>query len=181
MPSPADGDETSGSDGAELRHAFPNVTHEVVGAGDHVPVTKNKIKTVKERSRCIRSNLDFPIPDAYLTGLVRHVVSRLNNEVPTGDDRSPRHKFSNRKASYKKEYSLMFGDYGEVYNKSDGKQKNSIDVPRTVPAVALRALGNLNCISEFLNLETNGRIRRSQRTKMGRGQFDIDHMTELFI
>ena len=31
----------------------------------------------------------------------------------------------------KKEYSLKFGDYCEVYNKSDGKQKNSIDVPRT--------------------------------------------------
>ena len=167
-------------DTAELRHAFPNVTHEVVGAGDHVPVAENKIRTVKERCRCISSNLDFPIPDAYLTDLVRYVVSRLNNEVPVGEDRSPRHKFSNRKASYKKEYSLKFGDYCEVYNKSDGKQKNSIDVPRTVPAVALRALGNLNGTWEFLNLETNRRIRRSQWTKMGRSQFVIDHMTELF-
>ena len=37
----------------ELKSKFRGVAFEVVGAGDHVPVAENKVKTIKERCRCV--------------------------------------------------------------------------------------------------------------------------------
>ena len=166
-------------DTAALRHAFPGVQFDPVGAGDHVPVAENKIRTIRDRCRAVSQGLKYPIPDSLLTDLVRYVVSRLNNEVQDGEERSPRHKFTGRKPNYKKDYALKFGDYCEVYQKSNDQMLNSTDRARTVPSIALRPTGNANGSWEFFNLKTRRRIKRSQWEKMVTNQDIINTLQEM--
>ena len=167
-------------DTAALRHAFPGVHFDPVGAGDHVPVAENKIRTIKDRCRVIGQALPYPLPDSLMTDLVRYVVSRLNNEVQEGEERSPRQKFTGQKPNYKRDYALKFGDYCEVYQKSNDQLLNSTDRARTVPAIALRPTGNSNGSWEFYTIKTNRRVKRSQWEKMKFNEEIIKAMEDLF-
>ena len=163
----------------ELKNKFRGVAFEVVGAGDHVPVAENKVKTIKERCRCIGAGLTWAIPNMLLPDLVRYVVTRLNDEVQDGEEFSPRYKFCGRLPNFKTDYALRFGKYAEVFNKSETGTKNSIDLPRTYPAIALRPLGNLNGTWEFIRLDNMRRVKRSQWIDMPDNELVVATMREL--
>lgn len=73
--------------------------------------------------------------------------------------------------NYKKELSIAFGDYCEVYDGTDNTTTS-----RSVPCIALFPCKNSAGSWEFMNLQTKSRIRCSQWIKMKTTEMIIDVM-----
>jgi hypothetical protein len=69
--------------------------------------------------------------------------------------------FTGLRVDFRKELSLAFGDYCEVFDGSDNTSKS-----RSVPCVALYPCSNVTGSWNFYNLLTKKRIRRSIWKKM---------------
>ena len=136
------------------------------GAGSHVPVVENKIKTVKERVRGHINVLPFKLCVALLIWLVYYCVSRINL-VPTStmstEYISPREAFTGMRMDYARDLSLKFGDYCEVHEQY---LITNTMAPRTRPAIALKPKGNRQGSWEFFALGTYRILTRDHWTKL---------------
>ena len=97
--------------------------------------------------------------------LVLFVVSRLNlvgNSV-TSEFISPNEAVYGRKANFKTDLALNFGDYCEIHEYDD--ITNTIK-PRTVAALALMSTGNTQGSWWFLKLNTGRTVRRDRWIEM---------------
>ncbi len=79
--------------------------------------------------------------------------------------------FTGLRINYKKELSLAFGDYAEVYDGTDNTVKS-----RSVPCIALYPCNNSTGCWVFLNLQTKRQVRRSQWQKMVMTKLVIEQM-----
>jgi hypothetical protein len=77
--------------------------------------------------------------------------------------------FTGAKVNYRKQLQLAFGDYCEVYNKTDNTSRS-----RTIPCLALSPMNNQSGSWEFYNLRTGARIQRSNWKQMVTTQAIID-------
>ena len=108
------------------------------GAGSHVPVIENKIKTIKKRVRGHINTLPFRLCTSLLVRLVYDCVSRLNL-VPTSTMSTefvcPPEAFTGMRLDYKRDLRLRFGQYCEIHEQhlvtntmaSRTKARNSAD------------------------------------------------------
>jgi hypothetical protein len=86
-----------------------------VGAGEHVSIVENKIKTLKGRCRSYLNSLYFPLMFSALRYLVEYVTIMLNL-VPSKiheDPTSPYEKVYGIKIDFKVQLRISFGDYAE--------------------------------------------------------------------
>lgn len=114
----------------------------LAGPGQHVPVVEAKIRAIKERVRAILAGLPYKLPASLLKYCVSYAVARLNM-MPSStrvDPTSPRELFLGRKVDATTDLRLAFGDY--VQAKDNLVVSNSM-APRTLGAIALEAVGNL--------------------------------------
>jgi hypothetical protein len=79
--------------------------------------------------------------------------------------------FTGLRINYKKELSLAFGDYAEVYDGTDNTAKS-----RSIPCIALYPCNNSTGSWVFLNLQTKQQVRRSQWQKMVTTKLVIEQM-----
>ena len=143
---------------------------------DAVGVIERKLRTLKERARGIKCTLPYKLMNGLLIWLVKYVTGRVNS-IPTSNSEeylSPREKLLNRKLDYKKDLKHGFGDFVEVFIKSD----NSME-PRTVPALALMPTGALDGAWYYYRLEKKTVIRRRKAIELPMPQHWIDHLNEL--
>jgi hypothetical protein len=146
-----------------LATKFENVSVDVGGASDFVPKVDAKIRRIKERYRSIKAGLKWNLPKMMVKDLIAYVVSRINSErsAAINQNVAPKVMFTGLRMDYKKEFSLAFGDYCEVYHGTDNTLR-----ARSIPCIALYPCNNVAGSWAFLSLMSKQRIRRSQWTKM---------------
>jgi hypothetical protein len=86
----------------------------------------------------------------------------------------PKVLFTGLKVDFKKELSLAFGDYCEVYVGTDNTSSG-----RAAPCLALHPCNNATGSWTFYNLRTHARICKSQWTKMVTTQLIVDAVNAL--
>lgn len=146
-----------------IRTQFPGTYIDVGGAKDFVEKVDAKIRRIKETYRSVKAGLSWSLPNSRVKDLVAYCVSRLNNRRTTAlsGKLSPRVLFTGAKPNYKKEFSLSFGDYVELYN---GTTNTSAE--RSVGGIALYPLGNSTGSWQFWCFASKSYVRRSSWTKM---------------
>jgi len=146
-----------------LRTQFPGVIIDVGGARDFVAKVDAKIRRIKDTYRSVKAGLPYPLAKARAKDLVAYCVSRMNTRGTTAlsGNLSPRVLFTGIKPNFKKEFSLAFGDYVEVYNGTTNTSQE-----RSVGAIALYPVGNSTGSWQFWCLESRSYVRRSTWTKM---------------
>jgi hypothetical protein len=146
-----------------LTTQFPGVVIDVGGAGDYVSKVDAKIRRIKELYRSMKAGLPWKLPPSLVKDLVTYAVSHINIRRTTALNVNvcPKVLFTGLCMNYKKELSLAFGNYAEVYNGTDNTARS-----RSVPCIALYSCNNMTGSWTFLNLSTKQYIRRSQWQKM---------------
>jgi hypothetical protein len=142
---------------------FPNVNIDIGGAKDFVSKVDSKIRRIKELYRSVKAGLAWTLPQQFIPSLVTYAVSRLNLRRTSAlrGKMCPLYLFTGAKINFKKQLSLAFGDYCEVYNGTDNTSRS-----RSVPCIALHPCSNATGSWEFFNLKTNQKIRRSNWKRM---------------
>ena len=135
---------------------------DVVSPGDHVPVVERKIRTIKEKGRCLASILPFELNSKLEDLLVKWAVSRINMDVTTNSSEyiSPREKVYNVKVDVLRETKYEFGEYVQVFTNI----KDSTNKDRSRGAIAIMPTGNRDGSWYFYALD-NGGIFRKRRGK----------------
>jgi hypothetical protein len=132
---------------------------------EHVPVAERRIRTLKERCRCICNTLPFK----KLPGmLVVQMVSTCNfwlNVFPPKDGVSrninPRELITGMQIDYKKHIRAEFGEYVQVHEQHDNTMQT-----RTTGAIATKPTGNVQGGHWFFSLTTGRMIDRRQWTPL---------------
>jgi hypothetical protein len=142
---------------------FPNVYLDIGGAKDFVSKVDQKTRRIKELYRSVKAGLPWTLPSKLVPALVTYAVTRLNLRRTSAlpGHMCPLYLFTGAKINFRKQLTLAFGDYCEVYDGTDNTSKS-----RTVPCIALYPCNNATGSWEFVNLKTNQRIRRSNWKKM---------------
>jgi hypothetical protein len=104
-----------------LSTKFENILIDTGGAGDYVPKVDIQIFRVKEMVRGIKATLPWKSPPVLLKDLGAFAVSRIIIKRLTAVSHNicARVRFTGIKPDYKRELSLGFGDYCEVYDGTD--------------------------------------------------------------
>jgi len=146
-----------------LTTKFESVVIDKWGAGDYVPKVDIQFWRIKEMVRGIKATLPWKLPPVLLKDLVAFAVSRINIKCSTAVSQSvcARVRFTGIKPDYRKELSLGFGNYCEVYDGTDNTSRS-----RTVPCIALYLCCNYTGSWAFYNLITKTRIRQTHWKKM---------------
>jgi hypothetical protein len=154
-----------------LRSQFPGVVVDLSGAGDHVPKVDIRIRRIKEMYRTVKAGLPWVLPSTRVKDLVTYCVNRLNLRTTSAlhGTLCPRVLFTGIKPSYRKELSLAFGDYVELYAGIDNTSKE-----RSTPCIALYPVGNATGAWQFWNLRTGRYMRHSTSVKMRTNSLIVD-------
>ena len=133
------------------------VTVDPCVSGDHIPNVERKIRTIKERVRCMASVLPFELCNKLEDMLVKWSVSRINLEVTvnTTEYTCPREKVYNIRTDVERETKHEFGEYVQLI---EGKG----DSERSRGAVALLPTGNSDG-SWYYYVLSNGGIASRRR------------------
>jgi hypothetical protein len=146
-----------------LTTKFENVVIDTGGAGDYVPKADIQKRRIKEIVRGIKAVLPWKLPPFLLKDLVAFAVSRINIKRSTAVNQNvcARVAFTGIKPDFRKELSLGFGDYCEVFDGTDNTTRS-----RSLPCVTLYPCCNLTGSWVFYSFTTKTRIRRTQWKKM---------------
>jgi len=138
---------------------------ERVPPGAHVVVVERKIRVIKERFRAIKAGLWFTLPLLLVPWLVYFCVSRINILPTHGsmDVTSPRENFTGRKVDFKRDLSLVFGEYVHVH---EDRMITNTSQSRTEEAICLLPLSNLAGAAKFLSIKTLKIVSRSNYTRL---------------
>ena len=111
----------------------------------------------------MKAGLPWKQPASLVKDLVTYAVSCINirRMMASNMNVCPKVLFTGLHVNYKKELSLAFGDYVEVYDGTDNTARS-----RSVPCIALYPCNNMMGSWAFLNLSMKQYIRRSQWQKM---------------
>ncbi len=145
---------------------------------EHVPVAERRIRTLKERCRCICNTLPFK----KLPGmLVVQMVSTCNfwlNVYPPKDGISqkinPRELMTGIKIDFNKHIRAEFGEYVQVHEEHDNTMQ-----ARTTGAIATKPTGNAQGGFWFYSLTTGRMLDRRRWTPLPMPQDVIERITVL--
>jgi hypothetical protein len=160
-----------------LINRIPGIVMNIGGSGDHVANADIRIRRIKDICRAVLDGVPYKVPTFMLEYLVNFATSRYNLQQDKIDEDCPRVKFGGWRPKFKKELSLCWGDYAEVYNPA--VTSNSILQPRSEPCVALYPTGNTHGSWYFLNLNTNRVVMRSNWRRMFFSTDFINRMNNL--
>jgi hypothetical protein len=152
--------ESLRADLADLR-----INLNTVSADEHVPEIERRIRTVKERTRCIYNTLPFQqIPPRMIIEMVYASNFWLNSFPPDdgiSDVLSPRAIVAGMELNFTKHCQLEFGTYVQTHEEHDNSMAT-----RTTGAIALRPTGNSQGGYYFYSLTTGRRINRNRWTTL---------------
>jgi hypothetical protein len=154
------------------------ITLNTVSNDEHVPEIERRIRTVKERTRCIYSTLPFPkIPPRMVIEMVYYSNFWLNSFPPSdGVSKvlSPRAIVVGLELNFKKHCQLEFGQYVQTH-----EEHNNSMASRTAGAIALRPTGNAQGGYYFYSLTSGRRINRNRWTSLPMPTDVIDRVRNL--
>ena len=148
---------------AVLKGNLLHIVVDVSGAGDHLPMVDERIKSLKKIARSYIFLLEWEVPPNKVEYLIYFSTYRLNmvrGTLPI----APRIAFTGNKPSMNREFSMRIGTYCEVHD--NAAVSNSITSPRTQSCIALYPTGNSNGSWFFWHLATDKIIVRSNYTIM---------------
>lgn len=125
----------------------------IAAKGDHVGTAERAIRVIKDRCRCILSELPWRIPVSWTKYIVFYTCNRINAlpRLVSGTMCSPRELFRGIKLNYKKDLNLCFGDYVQAYRAP--LKSNSME-SRTAAAIALYPKDNHTHAWVFMDIIT---------------------------
>jgi len=138
-----------------------NMTFNVVGPGQHEPVSERKLRLVKERTRSVLHSLPYALPSKLLLYLVLFVTFGLNI-IPVkcnGKYLSPREILTGRKVNYKRDLRFQFGEY--IQATSPNVVSNTMQ-SRTDGDIALLSTGNIEGTIYAYNIATKRIVKRDR-------------------
>jgi hypothetical protein len=129
------------------------VTLNICSWEEHVPVAERRIRTLKERCRCICNTLPFKkLPGMLIVQMVSTCKVWLNIFPPKdGISRNinPRELITGVKIDYNKHIQAEFGEYVQVHEEHDNTMHT-----RTTGAIATKLTGNAQGGHWFYSLAT---------------------------
>ena len=132
---------------------------------EHVPVVERRIRTLKERCRCIHNTLPFKrMPGMLVVQMVSTCNFWLNIYPPKdGVSRSinPRELLTGTKIDYNKHIRAEFGEYVQVHEEHDNSMQS-----RTTGAIATKPTGNVQGGHWFYSLTTGRMLDRQKWTPL---------------
>jgi hypothetical protein len=132
---------------------------------EHVPVVERRIRTLKERCRCIHNTLPFKkMPGMLVVQMVSACNFWLNIYPPKdGVSRSinPRELMTGIKIDYNKHIHAEFGEYVQVHEEHDNSMKTC-----TTGAIATKPTGNAQGGHWFYSLTTGRMLDRQKWTPL---------------
>jgi hypothetical protein len=132
---------------------------------EHVPAVERRIRTLKERCRCLCNALPFPkLPAVLLSQMVSTCNFWLNNFPPTDgvtQNLSPREIITGLKIDCNKHVRAEFGEYVHVHEEHDNTMAT-----RTAGAIATQPTGNAQGGHYFYSLNTGRMIDRQNWTPL---------------
>ncbi|NBR23750.1 MAG: hypothetical protein EBU08_08270, partial [Micrococcales bacterium] len=131
------------------------ITVNFTGKNQHVPQIERKLRVIKERVRAHATTLPFRLTTQLIICLIYYCVQAINS-FPTrtmATVASPRELFTGRKLDYRRDCVIEFGQYAQVVEDLSSAEKNTLR-ERTVDAIAVRNVGNVQGSVEFLSLST---------------------------
>jgi hypothetical protein len=142
--------------------AIPFVSREVANVRGHVAKAERLIQQLKEGVRAVLSSLGYPLPRRLLPHLLTFITGRRNSMFAKGGGTEvpARELFLGRKIDYKKELSLGFGDYVQVYRRPRGP-KNTM-AARAEDALAMYPTGGESGAWMFFVMRTAKLVSRSR-------------------
>ena len=147
---------------------------ETSGPGQHVPVVKRKIKTVKERVRAHGSNLPFVMTKLLLTMCVLFCVSRINLQ-PSRMSGSPIEQLTGMKIDAARDLRVQFGDYVHATVRNTDILLQS----RTQGCIALFPMGNWTGSVEMWCMATNHTVIKDLFKIIPMSDLIIQHINRL--
>ena len=133
----------------------------IVPSRAHLPVLDRMIRTIKERYRALFHRLPYSMwPKLMIIHAVTNAVKWLNTFPPKGGistTYSPRTIITGRQIDFKNHCTISFGSYVQAVADND---PTNTPRERTIDAVFLRALDNVQGGYEVLNLKTGKSITR---------------------
>jgi hypothetical protein len=129
--------------------------------GDRVPKVERAIRTLKERVCAVWNALSYKISENLVVHLVNfccYTINLMPKKKSLGQ-RSPKESFTGIKVDYKRDAKIGFGDYVQVHEFDE--IKNTMK-ERTLGAISLGPVGNVQGTCKFLNLVTWKVIHRSK-------------------
>jgi hypothetical protein len=136
----------------------------ICAPGEHVPEIERKIRTVKERKRA--SALPFRIMPPIIIGHATIFSFKWLNPPPQEVDPtrsgisntlSPQEIVTGLKPNTSKHCKIPFGGYAQVH--AESSQGNNAMVSRTVGAISLGPVGNIEGPYKFMSLLTGKLIK----------------------
>ncbi len=120
---------------------------------EHVPDIERAGKTLKKRVRAFWNTLPYILTLLMVVYLVYYCVYTVNMFPKQGSAFavSPRELFLGRKVDYNRDCRIAFGDYVQVHQEDE---ITNTMAERTVGAIALGPVGNVQGGYRFLNLTT---------------------------
>jgi hypothetical protein len=146
----------------------PGINLNVTSANEHVPEVERFIRVIKERVRAyITTSPIDPLPSIIKIHLLQYIVQMLNLTVqPNGvsDIISPSSIVLGIRLDTNIYCKVEFGSYCQVHE--EPSPTNSVNAPRTIDAIALRPIGNLQGGYYFLCLTSWRVIARRRWTPL---------------
>jgi hypothetical protein len=133
----------------------------ICAPGEHIPEVERKMRMVKERIRSILTTLPFKtLPPILVAHAVIFSTMWLNFLAPKGrisNSLSPQAIVTGLSPNADKHCKIPFGGYTQVY--VDSPQGNSVMRSRTVGAISLGPVGNIQGTYKFMSLLTGRLIK----------------------
>ena len=147
-------------------------------AGEHVPVVERRIRTLKERVRCIFSTLPYKKLPVMMVIYITKNSNFWLNVFPPKDGVSgrinPRALMTGYDIDAQKHLQLECGEYAEVHDEHDNTM-----TPRTTGAIALMPNGNIQGGHLFYSLRTGKILNRKKWTPVPMPESVIPRMDAL--
>ena len=142
---------------------------------EHVGDVERFIRTIKERMRATHATLPFThMPSRLVIEMAKQSVFWLH-AFPRSDgisaDMSPREIVTGVKLDYNKHCKYQFGQYVQTHEQTDNTMTE-----RTIGALALRPVGNIQGSWYFLSLSTGRLLKRTKATVLPMPDHVIDHV-----
>jgi hypothetical protein len=153
-----------------------NVHLNTTSANEHVPEIERFIRVIKERVRAtVTTSPINPMPSLMKIHLIQHAVQLLNLTIqPNGvsDLLSPSSIVIGTQLDVNVHCRLEFGTYCQIHE--EPTPSNNVNLPRTLDAIALRPIGNLQGGYYFLCLTTWRVLARRNWTPLPLPQHVLD-------
>ena len=150
-----------------LRQELQNKSIKISSAakGEHVPEIERAGRVLKERVRSYWNTLPFRLTKELLKQLVYYCVAMINlfPKVNSVGNRSPKELFTGIKTNYIRDCKIGFGEYVQVHE--DDQITNTLK-ERTLAAISLGPVGNLQGSYKFLSLTTGKVVKRRDWTHL---------------